>query len=113
MNLRIVRRFPLFKSTDVGSSNSHKLYWIDIFEDKIGHYIVKTYAQVFSKDLIPEKPREYNIHRTRFIGDAVKVAEDKIRQKLTSRGYIKISDRDISDVAASNEDIIKFLSKYA
>ena len=113
METNKVWRLPLYRSNVVDDDFDHKLYWIDIIEDFNGYYTVYSNAQLFPKYREPQAIRRYMIHEGRSIGECVKFANDKLRMKESQRGYREISKRDVENITASQETIIKFLEKYA
>ena len=116
METNKVWRLPLYRSNVVDDEFDHKLYWIDIIEDFDGfhtRYNVISYAQLFPKYGEPQAIRRYEIHTSISLGECVKFANDKLRMKESQRGYREISKRDVENITASQETIIKFLEKYA
>lgn len=113
--MEIVKRLPLYRSNAVADKNAHKLYWIDILVDENNRFVVKSYAQLFTRsgnEIRPGSVREYIIHKGKFFGESIKYALDKLNMKERARGYRKISDREEVNVTASEETIIQFLLKY-
>jgi hypothetical protein len=108
-----VIRLPLYRSNVVDDDFDHKLYWIDIIQDYHGYYTVYSYAQLFPRYGEPQSIRKYTLHESKSIGECMKYAKDKLRMKESQRGYREISKRDVDNVTASQETIIKFLQKYA
>ena len=112
-----VYRSDLYRSKDVSSENSHKLYWLDIVSEN-NKYIVYGYAQLCTAYGTQRSARQYKLGAYNSLHEAENKAHRQLTKKTRTRGYVSISKRDIiiksaEDVTVSNETLVEFLNKYS
>lgn len=111
----IVYRSDLYRSKDVSSENSHKLYWLDIVSEN-NKYVVYGYAQLCTAYGAQRSARQYRLGAYNSLHEAENKAHRQLTKKTRTRGYVSISKRGMEkaeDVTISNETLVEFLNKYS